>query len=236
MPRLVLCCDWMVSDGQSSYEGVDKFNQFLAPGFIALSSGVLEEARDLQSLIQKRIGQRILDANGIKIELHKGMKAFNAILKRRGKAGCASELLVCGFPESRPLVIHVSAHGVSEVLDFRAIGTGYPFAESLFRWRMTTQPLNPFENLHDVVYRVYEGKRLAETADGVGKMTTLAIMSHGAEPEDLFRLRFANFAWLEFLGSAFDRYGPQYLPHQRDDLRYAPEPVSNSGSHSEGNS
>jgi hypothetical protein len=220
----VLCCDWMVSDGVSNSESENKLDQYFSPGFVSLASGPLEEYKDLQGLYRFRFGDKHVDPRTMKEALYLGVREFKEILAKRGKSQeFISEILVCGFSvDKKPLILHVSTHGVTEIPGFAAIGSGGNFAEAALRWRQHTQPVNWFANLHDVVYRVYEGKRLAECADGVGELTTLAIMSPGSFAEELFTLKFAGFSWLDFLSERFKQYGPQSLPEQTDDIRYIP--------------
>lgn len=228
---IVVCCDWMISDGVSiGTETMMKTNTSFAPGYIALESGPVEHSRDLQEFYRNRIGQRLLDRIQIKEELSKGFSIFAKRLKRRNGDLSANELLVCGFPGSRPIIAHIGPYGVSEVLSFCAIGSGHQFADSLLRWRQAIQPVDTNFNVHDVLYRVFEAKRFSEVADGVGKLTSIGIMH--SDKAGGWGIDWLSPRWKQFLEAQVRKYGPQQLPEKREYFGNAPNMSRNPGGHS----
>src|ERR1700676_1475561 len=100
------------------------------------------------------------------------MKEFRAALARRGVKKTDVELIVAGFIENTPRVIYVSQDGVLADPFFRAIGTGWPSADAMLRWRHITE----HTHLYDAMYFLYEAKVFGETSPFVGKMTTMLVL------------------------------------------------------------
>jgi hypothetical protein len=235
-PVAVLCCDWMTSDGESSSEAEDKLDEWFTPDLVVLSSGNLEHSRELRRACKSHLGEKRLPSTEIKARLHSGLQGFLLGLQNRGVDSSDAELLICGFPQAgRMLVEHIAQNGVSEVLDFRAIGSGYPFAESMLRWRQSQQPIRSLGNLGEALYRVYEAKRFAEAADGVGRKTTLGVLRE--DQSRIFHFEFQSLqpGQLEFLRLQFERWGPQRLPEEANQFLNLPNVIGDSGSHSRGN-
>ncbi len=86
------------------------------------------------------------------------------------------EILVCGIDTEGCHLHYILDPGTSlcfDSLGYCAIGSGEIHAVSNFIFRGTS-PLAP---LKEVVYAVYEGKRIAENSPGVGKATDMAVLS-----------------------------------------------------------
>ncbi|MBX9829688.1 MAG: hypothetical protein K2Y27_32440 [Xanthobacteraceae bacterium] len=87
------------------------------------------------------------------------------------------QFLVYGYDSNKaPTIFEVSNPGYitdHDVLDYAVIGSGYYMATASLRRR----PLK--YHLESTIYRLLEAKFSAETASGVGKATTLLLMSSG---------------------------------------------------------
>jgi hypothetical protein len=212
---LVLCTDLMVGDDVSTSESVFKCDIDFGEGLCAMISGTVEDARDLVGLFKKRLGFRALAMRDLQEELRVGMQEFKSDLRRIGrKSQHDVQLLVCGFVEGRAVIIYIDngekAKGVSP---YATIGSGGWCAETMLRWRYAKEPLDPFSNLSDVIYRVYEAKRFGELSPHVGTLTEMMIVA--PSPLGHLQIDFLPPQHIDFLAHEFERYGPHRLPQNR---------------------
>jgi hypothetical protein len=92
------------------------------------------------------------------------------------------ELVVFGFMAGgSPRIFKVSSDSALSCDSFAVIGTGTSVAESALFFRGQ----GPLTDLDSTVYSVYEAKRLAENAPGVGKKTLLFIMKENGKVDHL---------------------------------------------------
>jgi hypothetical protein len=237
-PRIILCCDWMVGDDFSQSESVDKMNDTFAPGLVSMFSGLVDEANNLKQICSKHIDGRRLDRNDTKFALYTAYKEVMENAELLNSRWPDVDLLVCGFLQSGPSIFHINYEGVREISPpgVGVIGIGAFYADPLLRWRLVNEPLDPFDNIHDVLYRVYESKRFAETSKHVGKLTTLAVMQPPSNlQEEYFTLALVPPPWLGFLSEQFQKFGPARLPKQREYFRESPEVIGYPSGHSGGN-
>ncbi len=224
-PRIVMCCDWLTGDETSTAEKTYKCILTFAPGFCAMFAGRMEDVGDIARLYDRRIK---LDASGkqlsyeaMKEELWMGMREFRDWLERCGrKKGITDvQLLVCGFIEREPLIISVDQSGVTRVTDSHwSIGSGSPNAEIMLRYR--TQGFAWFTDLRQMLYYVYEAKRMGEMSPYVGELTSLMVLK--PRPDGGFVMDNVNPNGINFLKEEFERFGPQkftgYKPFPMDSL------------------
>jgi len=92
------------------------------------------------------------------------------------------EILVCGFGEWRGEILHVGNKGLITTqteFGFHAIGSGYHTALSSLILRKYA-PSMPRE---EALYYVYEAKKAAESASGVGEKTDIIVFNWKRLPE-----------------------------------------------------
>jgi hypothetical protein len=208
-----------------------------APGLVRMFSGPLDAARDLSRLCAAQINEKFLEVDELKLALFAGYKDYVKILKKQQRSWPDAELLVCGFRRSGPLILHIANGGVYEVVHPKVgvIGIGAFYADPLIRWRMLNEPLDPFSNLHDVVYRVYEAKRFAETSKDVGRVTSIEVMRPGEDAESYFEQHMVPHEWQNFLEEQYQKFGPQKLPEQRDHFVDLPKVIGDASGHGRSN-
>jgi 20S proteasome alpha/beta subunit len=128
----------------------------------------------------------------------------------RVSIGC--DLILMNLKYKTPFVFHVYSNGmVDQARNFCAIGTGAPNAESWLHYRQQSL----YRSLAESVLSVFEAKKFAEHAPGVGKKTRLAVIG----PHDRVRL-FGND---DVLSKMWDCYGPQ--AHNKEDMAPAIDPT-----------
>jgi hypothetical protein len=109
------------------------------------------------------------------------------------------ELIVSGFIKATPYIFKVSDDKVIACHDFAVIGSGTALGEaSLFQ-----RSQNLSDGLYKTIYQVYEAKRLAERAEGVGEKTQLMVVWHNG------RMQAINDTGIMILKSAFVKLSPQ---------------------------
>jgi 20S proteasome alpha/beta subunit len=137
--------------------------------------------------------------------LAKPMSDFNERVKARAFIAPKTipvELILFGFIESVPRIFYVSQKTAKVVeQDFKyAIGSGSSAATTMMEWRGISED----SSLDEVLYALYEAKRIAETGPPVGKkMTMLAFI----EPDG--KLGQVTFKDMPLLAEAFDQFGPK---------------------------
>lgn len=237
-PCLVLCGDWQLGDGISSTETTDKLDHAIGGGLVGMLSGTWDQVRDLREYCKAQIPTGQPSRLDLKRSLHKGITEFRKHCKALKRKDPDPEFIFCGFPRGERVIFTVNSQDVTEESDggFKAVGSGGNFADPLLRWRYKNEPMDPFDNLGEVVYRVYEAKRFAETDDSVGKtMTTLAVMRAGRDPDTLFDLMQVDGAGLKALAQQYSIWGPQQLPEKREYVPDFPNVIRDPGGHSGGN-
>jgi hypothetical protein len=172
VPRIVLCCDSLIGDQYGVSEAAFKCDLEFAHGLAALWAGTVEQVEDALPIFRARFREKLPRLDDCKEELFVGMKELKATLARRGLRRTDVQLVVAGFIEGTPRIIYVGADGVSGEPSYRTIGTGWPSADAILRWRHYTK----HEFLHNAMYLVYEAKRFGETSPFVGKMTTMFVL------------------------------------------------------------
>jgi ATP-dependent protease HslVU (ClpYQ) peptidase subunit len=110
-----------------------------------------------------------------------------------------AQIIVSGFLNSRPVIFTVTGESVASCDDFAVIGSGSQLAEAALYHRDQS-----FMNgINRTIYCVYEAKRLAEKAPGVGRRTQMFVFrpdgSMAIIPDQGLRL----------LDTWFTRFGPQ---------------------------
>ena len=232
--HIVLCSDWQVGDDSSMWEAPVKFEQHFGLSLTSLLAGSLEDASDLTRLYQERLGSRSMKLLELKEELHAGMNAFKKSLKRRGRDNSDVQLLIAGYVEGSATILYVDRNTVMEPAPYCAIGAGGPNAEAMLKWRLAHEPRDPFFDLSNVVYYVYEAKRFAEVSPHVGKrITEMIILQQSAEGH--LKMDFLAPPTLDYLGEQYKQYGPQRLPEKRENLRNVPGMISDPSGHRGGN-
>jgi 20S proteasome alpha/beta subunit len=112
------------------------------------------------------------------------------------------ELIVLGFfRDGAPVLVKVSWEKVWRCHDFAVIGTGTGLAEAAL-FQRSQHILHP---LHATVYQVYEAKRLAEKAVGVGKRLALMVLQSSKDPQLL------TDDGVKFLAQQFVRFGARQI-------------------------
>jgi hypothetical protein len=115
-----------------------------------------------------------------------------------------SEFILIG-PSFNPQGLTVyKTHNVSvgRCADFAAVGSGAPQAEAVLYERQQ----NIFHDVNTTLYNVYEAKRYGEKAPGVGKKTSMAIISHDPEAYTYAVVTDAGF---KVLSRYYRRFGPR---------------------------
>jgi len=109
------------------------------------------------------------------------------------------ELIVSGFIKAVPYIFKLSNDGVVTCHDFAVIGSGAYLGEaSLFQRSQNSN--DPFNK---TIYQVYEAKRLAERAEGVGEKTQLIVVWHNGKRQ------LVNDSGIMLLISNFVKISPQ---------------------------
>ncbi len=208
--KIVLCFDWLVGDELGTTETMFKCVLDFAPGLTAMFSGNLEDAEDLLRLYKRRLASVTLTLESYKDELWAGMQEFKSIVSGRTyRKKSDVQLIVAGFIESDPKVIYAGPNGIAVPPFFQTIGTGASAADVLLRWRNPTQ----FSNLREVMYFVYEAKKLAETSPYVGKQTTILVIEE--KQDGGIRWHVLKPRGFDALKSEFEKFGPK--PFAPDD-------------------
>jgi 20S proteasome alpha/beta subunit len=86
------------------------------------------------------------------------------------------EVLVCGVDKSGAHIYYLTDPGISECYDnlgYCAIGSGMIHSVQNFIFRN----LSPTSSLNETIYTVFEGKRQAENAPGVGQKTDMIVIT-----------------------------------------------------------
>ena len=213
-PRIVMACDWLTSDEDSTTESTDKCIPHFAPGFCAMFAGVEEDVSDLMRFYRKRFSDyetpnTKLTYELLKVELWAGMCEFKDWLIRCGrKKRWRVQLLVCGFIDREPIILVVDQTRIISVKSIHwSIGTGAFGAEFILRYR--TQGFQWPINLKEIIYSVYEAKKMGEMSPYVGKLTTLMVASPVSDGS--LQIDSVNPDGLNFLESEFERFKPQPL-------------------------
>jgi hypothetical protein len=126
----------------------------------------------------------------------------------KNQYSCA-ELIVAGFCPW-PVILKVSGDIVINCDDFAVVGTGTTVAESSLLHRSQ----NMQNSIDLTIYQVYEAKRLAEKAPGVGKTTKLAVFRPARW------VQFVLKAGFDELEEQFEKFGPHRIT-----LRDLPEGI-----------
>jgi hypothetical protein len=207
-PRIILCFDSLTGNEYGVSEGTFKCDLEFAHGLAALWSGTIDQVQDALPVFKARFQIRPPTLQDCKEELWVGMKEFRAALVRRGIKRTDVQLIVAGYIEKIPRIIYVGSEGVNADPSFRAIGSGWPSADAMLRWRNPTQ----HTYLNDAIYITYEAKRFGETSPFVGKATTMLVLE--PKPDSSFRSRALTAAARPIMEERFDKFGPQSFGNQ----------------------
>ena len=134
-----------------------------------------------------------------------GENQFTNICDAINRFDLGITLLVCGFDGREPRIFEVSNPGSitdHSLLQYAVVGSGSYMALAALR----RKSLN--FNLEDTIYRLLDAKFSAETAAGVGKITSLITMNVDGE---------FGFVMSEMIGK---------IRKIRDNILHAPEPKS----------
>ena len=204
-PRIVLCSDKAVGDEYGISEVAFKCDLEFGHGLAALWAGTTDQIEDVVPILRRSIDGRPTLAD-YKEKLWEGMNESRAALKRRGVENTDVEVAVAGFIENKPRIVYVTQHGVVAEPFYRAIGSGWQFADSMLRWRhMTNQCF-----LNDALYFIYEAKRFGETSPFVGERTTMFVIE--PREDSSFIVHTVGRKGVAFLESRFCQFGPQDYP------------------------
>jgi hypothetical protein len=231
---LIFCMDMMASTDFSSAETTWKWSP-LVGNFYALIAGTISTAREITSLCRAElVGAENDNINGILNRLRRaigGYKLRFAEAYVQGRLGISydefrrkgrnalpdelfrelsyeiknhfsnAELIVAGFLETKPIVFKISADSVWFCEDFAVIGSGTQIAEAALFNREQTFTRGKNQSL----YCVYEAKKLAEKAPGVGKKTNLYIVHPDRSVDAVLPPGF------QVLDAHFERFAPRLL-------------------------
>lgn len=208
-PSIVLCCDSLVTVGTGVSETARKYKLRFLPGLACMFAGVDEHAQDLMRLYQTRLASYTPSLADIKEQLWVGMKQFESDLQRREITLTPHDLrmLVAGFIDGQTEIIYVDQEKVFDVPIFQAIGIGAESAQGILSWR------NPAVHwvIGDVMYFLYEAKRISEVDPYVGKQTNMFVLEQSSRGSLLaYEVVGTGYTFLE---QQFERFGPQSLTH-----------------------
>jgi hypothetical protein len=247
-PLLFFCMDMMGSTDFSSAETTWKWTP-LVSGFYSLISGPISTAREITSLCRAElVDVHTENINGILDRLRDALGVYKArfadahLRSRMGmtyeefhregrtalpeelfrelsyeiKAHYSSvELIIAGFITAKPVIFKISSDSVWFCEDFAVIGAGTQIAEAALFNREQSFMTGRNRSL----YCVYEAKKLAEKAPGVGKKTRLYIVHPDQSMESLESPGF------QVLDAHFERFAPRLMgtPLMPDDaFKYYP--------------
>ena len=205
-PRIALCFDSLIGNEYGVSEAVYKCDREFAQGLVALWAGTLDQVQDALPVFRARFAARPPRLADCKEELWVGMKEFRAALGRRGVKRTDVQLIVAGFVEGSPRIICVEQDGVRAEPSYSVIGTGWPSADAMLRWRRLTK----YTHLYDALYFLLEAKKFAETSPFVGKMTTM----HALEPaqDNSFVGQTVSDKGMEFMHDRLNQFFLQPVP------------------------
>jgi hypothetical protein len=204
-------------------------------------SGSWADAEELRRVYTRRtggIGGTKFTLTEIRSELRAGMKEFKNGLTMSGrKTKHDVHSLVCGFIEGLPVIIYIDHEEIPRVIpDYCAIGCGAENAHAILAWRHKHDLIDPFSNLHDMMYRTYEAKRFGELSSDVGEKTEMIVVSKPPLNSGHLHLKFISPDTLGYLALRFREFGPQSLSDKRYQFPDIPNVISDSGGHSGSNS
>jgi hypothetical protein len=131
----------------------------------------------------QKANEKYLRPRGLEIgNLYKNQPLMNTDLFLRidnlvEKHRLGLEVLVWGVDNSGAHIYYVTDPGISECYDnlgYCAVGSGMIHSVQNFIFRN----LSPHSSINETIYTVFEGKRLAENAPGVGQKTDMLLISH----------------------------------------------------------
>lgn len=125
--RIVLCSDTQIGDDYSTSQTTFKHVLDFSYGLVALWAGPLDHAEDLLDTYKRRLVNR-LTLETYKEELAVGFMEFRESLMRRGEKRTGTELLVAGFVNGKPKVIHVGQTGRVSTHPFFPVSESGPTA------------------------------------------------------------------------------------------------------------
>jgi hypothetical protein len=231
-PLLVLCMDMLGSTEFSSSDTTWKWRP-VGDGFQAQIAGTISNARELTSQLHAQLMEskpkrvrEVLETLRLGFGNYKHAFAEGHIQNRLGMSygkfletgkqslpsdlfrelardiashDSEAEIIVSGFLDGRPVIFTVTGESVASCDDFAVIGSGSQLAEAALYHRDQS-----FMNgVNRTMYCVYEAKRLAEKAPGVGRKTQMFILRPDESmviiPDEGIRL----------LDTWFTRFGPQ---------------------------
>jgi hypothetical protein len=233
-PLLVLCMDMMGSTDSTSSETTFKW-QPVGDGFSAMIAGTVSAARELVSechsellKIKPQTIKQVLAALRTAAGTHKrnfaeahvqnqlglsyqvfldtGKQSLPTDLFRELARDIAAhdfnaEAIISGFLGGKPVIFVVNGESVYSCDDFAVIGSGSDLAEAALYHR----DQNFTSGANRTMYCVYEAKRLAERAPGVGRKTQMFIV----RPDSTRGIEMQGF---DVLDDWFKQYGPQPVP------------------------
>lgn len=219
----MLCADMQTGDSVSATEKTFKIDADFAHGLVALFAGTTSDVWELLRLCKERIGSNPASWQEVKEGLWAGMEELKQRLSRTRKKspGTDALLLVCGHLEMGIDILYLDREGAYSIDEFAAIGCGSQVADSILRWRVANTRVVLSHNLDDIIYYVYEAKRLAEISPDVGKLVDMRIGC--VTSTGFFATSSLSPRHLDFLMDEFAKYGPQCLPEKREYFRDFPD-------------
>jgi hypothetical protein len=155
---------------------------------VGVDDAVMALAAAYQAVRQEKIEQMILRSIGLTwAHLHDrgvqilGEKLHMQVVQQIMNVNIQVELLVAGLEGNEARIGVVTHPGTTRWLDrpgFAAIGSGGMHANIA----LAASGQSPSAPLAECAYRVYEAKRKAETAPGVGASTDMLVLRVGSKP------------------------------------------------------
>jgi hypothetical protein len=210
--RLILCSDRKIGTWMASAQLGAKF-RWAGRNWPALVSGTMTRAEELLATYRQSLSGVKVDTSNMFDEfkkpalLHKEKRADEYVknkfgfsyehLRKNGKKELPAsllyesfseiknmeldcDLLIAGFVEDDARIFLVQGNGTVSYHDhFATIGTGGPISEAALYQRQQQKLLG----LNSSIYHVYEAKKLAEIAEGVGTDTVLIVLSPPKDEE-----------------------------------------------------
>lgn len=206
--QIVVCSDSLIGDEASVSEDTTKW-AFVSDAVVCLYSGSLDHAEDAIAIYKSRFKATPLDLLHCKEQVHMAFEEVKDSLKRRAVKRVDIDLIIAGFIETEPRIIQANSRGVWSLPAFATIGAGALVADAVLRLR------KPFARTDssEVLYYVYEAKRLAEASPFVGKVHTdiwvLEEYYDSALKARKIEWKRLHKSGLDYLHAQFERFGLQ---------------------------
>jgi 20S proteasome alpha/beta subunit len=205
-PRIVLCFDHQVGDDYSASNSTFKCDLGIGNQLVAVWSGTLDHVDDALRIYRNRLATKIPTLADFKEDLWMGFQELKDSLSRRGQDQTDVQLIIGGYVEGEPSLFSVSSDGVYSPPSYCTIGSGGYVADAMLRWRKTSR----YSQLDEVLYAVYEAKKMSEISPHVGPTTTMLVL---LRTERIYVVQGVQDEAMKYLDSCFRKFGPRvYAP------------------------